>query len=384
MPEQTVTQKTKKIDWRNYVMIAALFLIWVLFSIMTEGTFLLTRNLSNLTRQMAIVGVLGTGMVVVIISGNIDLSVGSVLGALGGLAAALHVWHGVGPYLTIFLVLLGGMIVGLAQGYVISYLKVPAFIVTLGGLLIFRGVLLAITKGISIAPFASEIVFFGQAYVPKPLGWTIGSVVCILMIVSKILNRKSRRSYGFQIESPIKFTAKTAVTLILIMGVVFILNDYNGIPVPVLIMVTLVALFTLITEKTVFGRSIYAMGGNMEATLYSGINVKRNLVIVYILNGLMAGIAGIIMSARLNAGTPTAGMNMELDAIAAAVIGGASMAGGSGKVTGAILGALFMASIDNGMSMMNLDAYWQYMVKGLILVVAVWFDIYSRKKGGVK
>ena len=175
------------------------------------------------------------------------------------------------------------------------------------------------------------------------------------------------------------FLARIIVPCALILGVVALLNSYQGIPVPVAIMLGLVVVFSFIAAHTVFGRSIYAMGGNVQATVYSGINVKRNLTLVFMLNGLMAAIAGILYSARLNAGTPTAGQNMELDAIAAAVIGGASMSGGSGKVSGAILGALFMASIDNGMSMMNMDAYWQYAVKGVILVTAVWFDIYWKK-----
>jgi len=173
---------------------------------------------------------------------------------------------------------------------------------------------------------------------------------------------------------------KNVFITVLILLVAYVLNSYRGLPMQVFVMIVLVVIFTFVTQKTTFGRSIYAMGGNYEASLYSGIKVKRNLVIVYAINGLMAGIAGIVITARLNAGTPTAGMNMELDAIASAVIGGASMSGGVGKVYGAILGALFMASIDNGMSMMNIDAYWQFIVKGIILVFAVWFDIYSSKK----
>lgn len=370
----------KGIDLRNYVMIGALFLIWVLFTVLTDGTFLVTRNISNLMRQMAIVGVLGTGMVLVIITGNIDLSVGSVMGALGGIAAALHIWHGLGPYATIIVVLVGGALIGLGQGFVISYLKVPAFIVTLGGLLAFRGVLLGVTKGVSIAPFDDAFKYFGQAYIPPTIGWVIGAIGAFGWLFLRLQNRRSRVKYNFFVEAPAKLALRTAVAFAVILGVVAILNSYRGIPVPVFILVALVLILTFVAENTVFGRSIYAMGGNLEATLYSGIKVQRNLVIVFVVNGVMAAIAGIILAARLNAGTPTAGFTLELDAIAAAVIGGASMSGGTGKVAGAILGALFMASIDNGMSMMNLDAYWQYIVKGCILVIAVWFDIYSSQK----
>jgi D-xylose transport system permease protein len=370
----------KKIDLRNYVMIGALFLIWVLFTVLTDGTFLVPRNLSNLTRQMAIVGVLGTGMVLVIITGNIDLSVGSVMGALGGIAAAIHIWGGLGPYLTIGIVLVGGALIGFGQGVVISYFKVPAFIVTLGGLLSFRGVLLGVTKGVSIAPFDDAIKYFGQAYIPIGASWAIGIVGFAAWLFIQFQSRRSRLRFGFQVDRTYKVAIRTVVAFLLIMGVVAVLNSYRGIPVPVFIMIVLVLILTFVTEKTVFGRSIYAMGGNIEATLYSGIRVERNLVIVYVINGVMAAIAGLILAARLNAGTPSAGFTLELDAIAAAVIGGASMSGGTGKVAGAILGALFMATMDNGMSLMNVDAYWQYIVKGIILVIAVWFDIYSSKK----
>jgi len=370
----------QKVNLRDYVMIAALFLIWVFFTVMTDGTFLVTRNLSNLTRQMAIVGILGTGMVLVIITGNIDLSVGSVMGALGGIAAALHIWNGVGPYATLVIILIGGAIIGAGQGVIISYFKVPAFIVTLGGLLVFRGVLLGVTKGISIAPFDEAIKYFGQAYIPPVVGWGIAAIGYVGWVILRLRNRRSRQKYGFELDPLLAFAMKAIGVLILIFGVVGILNSYKGIPVPVFVMIALVLILTFIAEHTVFGRSIYAMGGNLEATRYSGIKVERNLVIVYIINGVMAATAGIILAARLNAGTPTAGYTLELDAIAAAVIGGASMTGGTGKVAGAILGALFMASIDNGMSIMNLDAYWQFIVKGTILVVAVWFDIYSSKK----
>ncbi|MCF7944767.1 MAG: sugar ABC transporter permease [Spirochaetia bacterium] len=362
-------------------MLGALLFIWIIFTIFTDGYFLKTRNISNLTRQMAIVGILGIGAVIVIITGNIDLSVGSVMGALGGLAAALHIWNGVGPYITIAIVLICGFFIGFYQGVIISYLKVPAFIVTLGGLLIFRGVLLGITKGISIAPFDDAYKVYGQAYIPQTIVWILAILSCLLLILINIRTRNSRLRYHFEVSGLVKFFFKNTISCVIILGVATILNDYRGLPLPVLIMLLLVLIFTFVAEKTSFGRSIYAMGGNREAAEYSGIKVRRNLVFVYALNGLLAAIAGIILSARLNAGTPSAGMNLELDAIAAAVIGGTSMSGGSGKVAGAILGAFFMATIDNGMSMMNVDAYWQYIVKGIILIVAVWFDVYSNEKG---
>lgn len=370
----------KSINLRNYVMVGALLVLWIIFFYLTDGSFLLSRNISNLVRHMAVVGILSIGMVMVIITGNIDLSVGSVMGALGGLAAVLHVWNGVGPYTTIFIVLCLGAVIGAVQGSIISYLNVPAFIVTLGGLLVFRGVQLGLTKGISIAPFANPFLIYGQAYIAAPIVWTMAISASVALILIDLIRRKARKRYEFLISSTSSFVVKNLFITLMILLVALVLNSYRGLPMQVFVMIVLVIIFTFITQKTTFGRSIYAMGGNYEASLYSGIKVKRNLVIVYAINGLLAGIAGVVITARLNAGTPTAGMNMELDAIAAAVIGGASMTGGVGKVYGAILGALFMASIDNGMSMMNIDAFWQYIVKGIILVSAVWFDIYSSKK----
>lgn len=370
----------KKIDVRTYTMVAGLILLWMFFAYMTGGKFLLIRNISNLTRQMAIVGILGTGMVLVIVTGNIDLSVGSVLGFLGGLSATLMIWNGWGTLATMTMIILLGIVIGLVQGVIVAYLSVPAFIVTLGGLLIFRGALLGVTKGVSIAPFNESYRYVGQAYVSNGVGVVIGLIVVAMIIGFTINKRKSRHKYGFEVDSINVMIIKIFVFSAFVMGFIFIMNGYKGIPVPVLLMGILMAIFTFIAEKTTFGRTIYAMGGNVEATKYSGINVKRNLVYVYMLNGFVAAIAGIVLSARLNAGTPSAGMNMELDAIAAAIIGGTSMSGGAGKVAGAALGALFMATIDNGMSMMNMDAYWQYIVKGIILVTAVWFDIYTKKK----
>ncbi len=376
----TKTNFKAKIDVRTYTMVGALILLSIMFHILTDGMFFVTRNLSNLARQMAIVGVLATGMSLVIISGNIDLSVGSVLGFLGGLSSVLIVWNQWGMIPTIVLILLLGMFIGLVQGTIIACCNVPAFIVTLGGLLVFKGGLLGLTKGTSIAPFPKAYVYIGQAYISKPVGWVLAAVTIALLIMSEINKRRSRMKYDLEVIPFNLMIARATALSLLILAFAAIMNSYRGIPVPVLLMLILVAVFTFIAEKTTFGRSIYAIGGNIEAAKFSGLNVRRNLITVYILNGLMAAIAGIILSARLNAGTPTAGDGMELDAIASAVIGGISMAGGEGKVPGAILGALFMTTIDNGMSLMNVEAFWQYIVKGIILVGAIWFDLYTKNK----
>lgn len=379
-PENNKTKNIiNKIDVRAYTMILALVLIWVIFSILTDGTFLSTRNISNLMMQMAVVGILGTGMVLVIVTGHIDLSVGSLVGLLGGIAAALMVWNGWGTISTIIAVLLIGLVAGAIQGFATAYLNIPAFIVTLGGMMLFKGLLLGITKGVSIAPMNEGYKIFGQAYVTNATTYSFAAIVILGMFVLANLKRRNRIKYNLEQESISSFLKLIAYSL-LIIGFVMIMVAYKGMPVPVYIMLFLVIIFTFIAEKTRFGRSVYAIGGNLQAAIFSGIKTKKVVLGVFLLNGLMAAIAGIILSARLNSGSPSAGTMMEMDAIAAAVIGGTSLMGGRGRVYGAILGALIMASLDNGMSLLNIEAFWQYIVKGLILVLAVWFDVSTKKK----
>ncbi len=369
----------ERFDVRTYTMIAALIVMWIGFTYLTDGSFIKPRNISNLVRQMAIVGVMGTGMVLVIVSGGIDLSVGSVMGFIGCVAAALQVWGGMGTFEAIVISLFIGLFIGSIQGALIAYTDVPAFIITLGGMLVFRGGILAVTRGTTVAPLQPSLLYFGQAYLGNFLGIMIAAVTILFLIYSRISNRKAQKKYNNLTEPLGVMVFRCVVLSVFIIIAVSVLNSYRGIPVPVLIMLVLVVILSFIAEKTTFGRRIYAIGGNIDSAKYSGINVRKNLVMVYCLNGLMAAIAGLILAARLNAGTPQAGMNLELDAIAAAVIGGTSMSGGVGRVSGAILGGIIMATIDNGMSMMNLDAYWQYIVKGIILITAVWFDMKTKK-----
>jgi len=364
---------------RAYAMIIGLILIWAMFAILTDGIFLSARNISNLTMQMAVVAILGAGMVLVIVTGHIDLSVGSLVGLIGGIAAALMVWKGWGTGLTIITVLLIGLAIGAIQGFITAYLNVPAFIVTLGGMMVLKGILLGITKGVTIAPMRESYKVFGQAYITNVTLFSFAGLVILSMFFLAYRKRKSGIKYNLK-QEPSSYYVKPLVYSLLILGFVYIMVAYKGMPVPVFIMLILVIVLTFLADKTTFGRSVYAIGGNLQAAIFSGISVKKIVLIVFALNGLMAAIAGIILSARLNAGSPAAGTMMELDAIAAAVIGGTSLMGGKGKVYGAILGALIMASLDNGMSLLDMDAFWQYIVKGSILIFAVWFDIYSKKK----
>ncbi len=388
--EETLQRYTviKRIDVRIFTMFAVLVLLWIFFTYFTsqgfsslETSFLSTRNLSNLMRQMTTVGIMGIGMVLIIVSGGIDLSAGAVVGFIGCAAAYLQVYQGMGTVQTIAVCLLLSVAIYIVQGTLIAYLDLAPFIVTLGGMLIFKGMILIVTRGSTIAPLQESLLYFGQAYISKPLSLALGIAFSAILLASGLQKRAARRRSGTLHEGIRGMLIKWGLLTAAIMAAVLVMNDYRGMPVPVLIMFILVGILTLIAERTTFGRSIYAIGGNLDAARYSGINVKKSLVMVYALHGVMIAVAGLILAARLNASTTTAGnMSLELDAIAAAVIGGTSMTGGIGKVAGAILGGLIMATIDNGMSMMNLDASWQYIVKGSILVAAVWFDIRTNKK----
>lgn len=354
--------------------------IWLLFTVLTGGNFLSTRNLSNLIRQMSITGILAIGMVFVIILGEIDLSVGSTLGLLGGIAAILNVWLGFSVVPTIVITLILGIIIGAWNGYWIAFRNVPSFIVTLAGMLIFRGVLIGVTNGNTVAPLTNDFKVIGQGYLPTTLGYLLVILAVAGAAYLVLNNRKNKIKYNIAVK-PMTFDVLIIVAIgVVSLGLVLILNDYQGFPIPAFIMLVLALILSFIGTKTIFGRRVYGIGGNRDAARLSGINVKKHIIVVYSMVGLLAAIAGILLTARLNAGSVAAGQNAELDAIASCVIGGASLSGGSGSVAGALIGALVMASVDNGMSMMNTPTFWQYIVKGLILLLAVWIDISSKNK----
>ncbi len=377
------TEKKKlgaKIDIRMLTMVLVLIILWIAFTATTGGNFLTTRNLSNLLRQAAFTGIMGVGMTLVIVTGGIDLSAGMTMGFIGCVMAVCQVWWGLSTPVTLVIGLLVGIIIGTAEGVLIAYTSVAPFIVTLGAQMIFRGGMLAITGGQTIAPFQESYKFWGTQYVLPFAGWIIAAVAIIALLLAELNKRRQKQKYGSALEPMGAMIGRWAVMSVLIVAAVWVLNDFRGIPIPVLVMAIVVVIFTFIAQKTTFGRSVYAIGGNIAAARYAGINVPKSLTLVYMLNGLLCAVAAVIYTARLNGGTSQAANgNYELDAIASAVIGGTSMTGGVGKVSGAILGAVIMMSIDNGMSLMNLDAYWQFMVKGVILVAAVWFDTQTQK-----
>ena len=371
-----------KLDIRTLTMVIVLIVLWVGFTAATGGNFITTRNLSNLIRQAAFTGIMGVGMTLVIVTGGIDLSAGMVMGFVGCIMAACQVWFGLPTIATIAIGLVLGAVIGLIEGGLIAYTGIAPFIVTLGAQLIFRGGMLAVTGGQTVAPFQESYKFWGTAYVLPLWGWVIAVIACVAMLGIELNKRRAKKKYNSLQETMGEMIVRWLIFCALVLVAVYILNSFKGIPIPVLVMAIVVVIFTFVSQKTTFGRSVYAIGGNISAARYAGINVKKNLTVVYCLNGFLCAVAGVIYTARLNGGTAQAANgNYELDAIAAAVIGGTSMTGGVGKVAGAILGAVIMMSIDNGMSMMNLDAYWQFIVKGLILVAAVWFDTQTQKKG---
>ncbi|WP_412177808.1 sugar ABC transporter permease [Sporosarcina sp. YIM B06819] len=384
--QPTVNPETKekrglsfKLDMQAYTLIIALVLIAVIFGFFTGGEFLSSRNISNLFSQMSVIAVLAIGMTLVIVAGHIDLSIGSLVGLTGGVAAILHVWYEWNTFTVVIAAIVVGALFGVWQGWWVAYRAVPAFIVTLGGMLIFRGILIGLSKGQTIAPLNDSFKAISNSYFPFTLGYILALASIGMLIFWTVWNRSKRKSLELLLPAPVIDYGKVGVYSFFILLATYMLNRYQGIPTPILLVVFLAAIFIFISNKTSFGRYVYAIGGNPEAAALSGINIKRNTLWVFISMGALSGVAGVILTSRLNAATVNAGNMYELDAIAACVIGGTSLMGGKGKVVGALIGALIMASIDNGMSMMNIETFWQYIVKGLILIIAVWIDIASKK-----
>ncbi|KFZ43421.1 sugar ABC transporter permease [Anoxybacillus flavithermus] len=368
-----------KIDIRAYTMIGALIAIWIFFGMLNE-TFLSARNLSNLFTQMSVTAILAIGMVLVIVAGHIDLSVGSIVGLTGGVAAILSNWMGMPTSVVILCTLLAGALVGFVQGWLVAYRAIPAFIVTLGGMMIFRGALMGITKSTTIPIFDAQFIALGSAYFTDIFGMILAAIAIVALFISMFRKRKSRQQYGFTVSPLPLELAKLFVISVLIFVFVVTMNSYKGIPFPIIFVIALALIFSFIATKTTFGRHVYAIGGNVEAARLSGINIQRHTMMLFVFTGLLSAIAALVLTARLSSATISAGQMYELDAIAACVIGGTSLMGGSGTIIGAIIGAMVMTSLDNGMSLLGMETFWQYIVKGSILILAVWIDIASRKR----
>ncbi|HYV03594.1 MAG TPA: sugar ABC transporter permease [Blastocatellia bacterium] len=366
---------------RAYTMVIALVVVWVFFQYATGGIFLEARNFSNLMRQTAVTGVLSIGMLMVIITGQIDLSIGSVVGLAGGVAAAAasQAWLGWGLVPSLAVAVGVGVLIGAAQGALVAYANIPAFIVTLGGLLVWRGVIKGVSKGNTIPVELPGFKAIGQCYLHPIAGYAMAVVIVAAIVLLTVRRNRARQRYGMAGQSTLLVAVKVLAPSIAVLAFTYALNSYTGVPAPVTILVVVALLGAFITRNTPFGRYLYAIGGNADAARLSGINIRRHVLAVFCIMGALAGVAAIIYTARVGSASPDAGVLLELDAIAACVIGGASLMGGRGTVFGACIGALFMASLDNGMSLKNLPDFTQDIIKGAILVGAVGLDMLGRR-----
>ncbi len=378
-----------KNNLREYSMGLALVFIIILFQILTDGVLLKPLNVTNLILQNSYVLILAMGMVLCILSGgNIDLSVGSIVAFIGAVSATLIVNERVPVFPAILIALSIGLVIGAWQAFWIAIVRIPAFIVTLAGMLMFRGLTLVILNGRTIGPFPESYQALSSGFLPDItesgdlhiLTVIVGIVASIAFIIYEIFKNAQKKKYGYVIPSKLSIAVKLFLGIAAINAISFIIASYKGISVIMIILIVLFIVYTVITRKTVFGRHIYAMGGNEKAAILSGINTNKVLFIIYVNMALLSALAGIVISGRLNAATPKAGVGFELDAIAACFIGGASTAGGIGTVYGAIVGALIMGVLNNGMSILGVSVDWQQAIKGMVLLLAVAFDVLSKRK----
>ncbi|MZQ86265.1 sugar ABC transporter permease [Paenibacillus sp. 5J-6] len=384
---ETLTKMFKS-NIRQYGMIIALVLITLLFQILTDGVLLKSLNVTNLILQNSYILVLAIGMLLVIITGNIDLSVGSVAAFVGAVSAVLMVDMKMPFAIAIIVSLLIGALVGAWQGFWVAYVRIPSFIVTLAGMLLFRGLTMIVLNGMSIAPFPKAFQKISSGFIPDVLHAStvhittliIGLVLSLILIWSELRKRKNQVKYNFDVMPKGLLIAKISVMVLIINVFTYVLATYEGIPNILILLFVLVVIYSFIMNKTVMGRHIYALGGSEKAAKLSGIKTNRVTFWVFVNMGVMAALSGLVFAARLNAATPKAGVNFELDAIAACFIGGASATGGIGTVIGAIIGGLVMGVMNNGMSLVGLGIDWQQGIKGLVLLFAVGFDIYNKSK----
>lgn len=378
-----------KANIRDYGMYIALIVIMLTFSIMTNGLFMSSRNISNLLDSAGYIAVLAVGMTLVIVIRHIDLSVGFLAGFLGAIAAIFLTQLGVSVWITIPVILIVGALIGLVSGTLVAKIGIPSFVATLAGMLIFRGALLQVTEKTGTISIKNEqFNAIGNGFIPSLaevnglhlLTLIVGLVGILLYIYSEFSNRRNKLKYGFDVMSNGIFGLKLVLISGIIAYITWILAGYNGFSWTVVIMTAVVIIYHFFTTKTVLGRHIYAVGSNPEAAHLSGINVQKITYIVFGSMGMLAALSGILFTSRLQSATTTAGTLFELDAIAAAYVGGVSSAGGVGKVTGAIIGAVVMASLSSGMNLLGVGISYQYMIRGGVLAGAVIFDVMTRKQ----
>lgn len=374
---------------REYGMLIALVAIMVFFQFYTGGILFRPVNLTNLILQNSFIVIMALGMLLVIVAGHIDLSVGSIVAFVGAIAAILTVQWGMNPFLAALICLVIGGIIGAAQGYWIAYHRIPSFIVTLAGMLVFRGLTLFVLGGKNIGPFPTDFQVISTGFLPDIGGIeglnTTSMILTVLITVALFYLAWRRRvvnvKHGIDVEPFGFFIVQNLLISGAILFLGYQLSTYRGLPNVLIVMLVLIALYSFVTRRTTIGRRVYAMGGNEKATKLSGINTERLSFLTFVNMGVLAGLAGMIIATRLNSATPKAGVGFELDVIAACFIGGASASGGVGKITGAVIGAFIMGVMNNGMSIVGLGIDFQQMVKGLVLLAAVFFDVYNKNKG---
>lgn len=419
-PTPRALLRSADFDTRLLGLIAALVVIWIGFNVASGGTFLTARNLWNLSVQSASIAIMATGMVLVIVSRNIDLSVGSLLGFLGYTMAMVQTaWlpqalglgleHPLTWIITLAVGVVLGFVLGGFQGFLVAYGGVPSFIVTLGGLLVWRGLIFQYEQGRTIAPLDSTFRLLGggpQGSLGEIGSWIVGILACVAVVAGLFLNRRRRASYAFQVRPMWATVLLAVIAVVVILGGVAVANAYpwpeqlanqyaeaNDIPIPpggliiptgiaypVLIMIGVAIVMTHVAERRRFGRNVYAIGGNPQAAELSGINTRRTVMLTFAVMGLLAAVSAAVQTARLNAAVTGLGVQNELDVISAAVIGGTSFAGGIGTIPGAILGAVVMQSLRSGMVLLRVDSPVQDIVVGIVLVAAVGLDSFLRRR----
>ncbi|MFG3031869.1 multiple monosaccharide ABC transporter permease [Streptomyces sp. NPDC048253] len=377
-------------NMRQYGMLIALGLIVALFAVWTDGDLLLPRNVSNLVLQNSYVLILAIGMMLVIIAGHIDLSVGSLTAFIGAFAAVLTVQHDVSWPVAVVLCLIVGAIAGSVQGFFIAYLGIPSFIVTLAGMLIFRGMTEIFLEGQTLGPFPDGLQKMGNGFLPEVGPTTnyhnitllLGLAVIVMVVLQEVRDRKRQQEFSLDVVPRNLFLLKIVAIVAAVLTVTMLLASYKGAPIILLVLGALVVGYGYIMRNAVFGRHIYAIGGNLPAAKLSGVKDKKVTFLVFLNMGALAALAGLVVAARLNAAGPKAGLNFELEAIASAFIGGASMSGGVGTVLGAIIGGLVLGVLNNGMNLLGVGSDWQQVIKGLALLAAVGFDVWNKRKSG--
>ena len=367
---------------KKNTMIIVLLIVALFFTIRTDGALLLPSNITNLIAQNGYVVILAVGMLLCILTGgNIDLSIGSIVCLVGAVVGKLMVTEGVNMWLAIAAGLLTGLLIGIWQAFWIAYVRIPPFIVTLAGMLLWRGIALLVLDGLTISPMPDAYIALFNNYVPGyGTALIVGAVICLVFIAAVILKRVKIKKSGYQPEGLAGDIVKCVVFSAVVMFVSYKLYSYKGLPVVLILLGIIVTAYAYYTSKTVSGRYYYAVGGNENAARLSGIKTNKVYFTAYVNMAVLSAIAGLVCIARFNSAAPTAGTNFEMDAIGACFIGGASAYGGIGTVPGVVVGAVFMGVLNNGMSIMGIDANWQKAVKGLVLLAAVAFDVISKRK----